>query len=81
MSLLTRGEIIVSLYESARDIDLSHEDALQSATQAFDKMYTDVQVIWYTVYFYSRKTFSPEDSVNRADVYLTKVQAILDEQG
>jgi hypothetical protein len=75
---LTRGEIIVSLYESARDIDLSHEDALQASTHAFDKMYTDVQVIWYTVYFYCRKTFSPEDSVNRADVYLTKVQAILD---
>ena len=81
MSLLTRGEIIVSLYESARDIDLSHEDALQTGTHAFDKMYTDVQVIWYTVYFYCRKTFSPEESVNRADVYLTKVQAILDGQG
>lgn len=77
---MTRGETLINLYEIGREPGLPHKEALDLAMQGLDKMYGELDVLWYLVYLEFRKqNFNQDASRDLAEVYLGKVQQLLDE--
>ncbi len=78
MSQLTNAEYLVAFYEIGRDEGLEHSAALELATQAFDKMWTEPNIVGTLAYLSFRKHENKKASETRVKRFMKKYEKLVD---
>ncbi len=75
---MTNSEYLVAFYEIGREEGLQHVEALELATQAFDKMWTEPHVVSTLAYLSFRKYENKKASETRVKRFMKKYEKLVD---